>query len=78
MALDPRTFGKDGKPFFISGLHDGPEKCHLIVEILHSQCGTGNFDYLVHFSEADFREQVAPLLNLEDVEGIDEEDVYVG
>jgi hypothetical protein len=67
------TFGKEGKPFFVSGPNDGPDKCHRIVGILSARCGPGNFDYIVHFSEADFFERVAPLLNLEDVEVIDEE-----
>lgn len=69
------TFGKDGKPFFISGPNDEPDKCRRIVAILNSRCGTGNFDYIVHFSEADFAERVAPMLNLNDVEVIDDDDV---
>jgi hypothetical protein len=40
-------FGKDGKPFFISGPNDSPERCKQIVAILSKTCGPGLFDYLV-------------------------------
>lgn len=43
-------FGKDGKPFFISGPHDSPGRCASIVGILNQRCGPGNFDYLVGIS----------------------------
>jgi hypothetical protein len=52
-AIDPAAsdrefeFGKDGKPFFISGPHDSPGRCASIVGILNQRCGTGGFDYLV-------------------------------
>jgi hypothetical protein len=40
-------FGKDGKPCFISGPNDSPERCKQIVAILSKTCGAGRFDYLV-------------------------------
>ncbi len=43
------TFGKDGKPFFISGPKETPQQCREIIEILERSCGSGNFDYLVQF-----------------------------
>jgi hypothetical protein len=41
-------FGKDGKPFFISGPNDTLERCKQIVAILSKTCGSGQFDYVVH------------------------------
>jgi hypothetical protein len=40
-------FGKDGKPFFISGPNDTPERCRQILAILTNTCGPGQFDYIV-------------------------------
>jgi len=40
------AFGKDGKPFFISGPHDDVER---IVAKLRRTAGDGNFDFLVGF-----------------------------
>jgi hypothetical protein len=40
-------FGKDGKPFFVSGPNDSPERCKQIVAILNKTCGPGQFDYFV-------------------------------
>ena len=37
------TFGKDGKPFFISGPHDNVAR---IMRQLEKTAGTGNYDYL--------------------------------
>ena len=37
-------FGKDGKPFYISGPHDNPDR---IVQQLIRTAGEGNFDYLL-------------------------------
>jgi hypothetical protein len=52
-VLDPRgthpethalTFGKDGKPLFISGPHDNVD---LVMRKLERTAGPGNYDYLV-------------------------------
>jgi len=40
-------FGKDGKPFFVSGPNDSPGRCASIVGILQERCGKGGFDYVV-------------------------------
>jgi hypothetical protein len=40
-------FGKDGKPFFVSGPYDTPERCRQILATLTNTCGPGNFEYLV-------------------------------
>lgn len=46
-------FGREGKPFFVSGPHDSAAKCHRIVTALAEHCGVGNFNYLVQMSECD-------------------------
>ncbi len=47
-------FGKDGKPLFISGPNDSPERCKQIVAILDKTCGPGLFDYIVIGVDAPF------------------------
>ena len=53
MDLDPNvcpnqyTFGKDGKPFYISGPNENQNQSKKIVEKLLRNCGEGNFDYIV-------------------------------
>lgn len=54
-------FGKDGKPFFISGPHDSPGRCQSIVGILNQRLGAGGFDYVVGVRETELAE-----FNLED------------
>jgi hypothetical protein len=41
------TFGRDGKPFYVSGPNDTEEKSRRIVEQLARRCGAGKFDYIV-------------------------------
>ena len=41
------TFGKDGKPFFMSGPNDSPQRSRQIVETLERRCGVGGYHYLV-------------------------------
>ena len=41
------TFGKDGKPFFISGPNDSPARCQKILSLLEAHCGPGNYDFLI-------------------------------
>jgi hypothetical protein len=40
-------FGKDGKPFFIAGPNDTPQRCRQIVSILNNSRGQGRFDYVL-------------------------------
>jgi hypothetical protein len=61
MNLDPNvcpnqyTFGKDGKPFYISGPNENQNQSKKIVEKLLRHCGEGNFDYIVSaFDESKF------------------------
>ena len=56
---DPATsdakfeFGKDGKPLFISGPHDGPARCREVLAILTNSCGPDGFHYMLPMSDAD-------------------------
>ncbi|MCU0568493.1 MAG: hypothetical protein MUF49_18095 [Oculatellaceae cyanobacterium Prado106] len=43
-TLLPIEFGKDGKPFYISGPYDNPDR---IIRTLEKHVGQGNFDYLL-------------------------------
>jgi hypothetical protein len=43
-ALIPIEFGKDGKPYYINGPFDNPDK---ILAKLHQAVGTGNYDYTI-------------------------------
>ena len=41
------VFGKDGKPFFMSGPYDTPAKCRRILDTLTRRCGPEGFHYTV-------------------------------
>jgi len=40
-------FGKDGKPLFVAGPNDTPERCRAILGILTESCGPGGFHYIM-------------------------------
>jgi hypothetical protein len=42
-------FGKDGKPLFVPGPYDTPERCRQIVAMLTHSRGPDGFDYLMAF-----------------------------
>jgi hypothetical protein len=44
-------FGLDGKPYFVAGPHDTPERCYRILSILEHSCGRGGFNFTVPFLE---------------------------
>jgi hypothetical protein len=41
------VFGKDGKPFFMSGPYDTPAKCRRIIDTLTRRCGPEGFHFVV-------------------------------
>jgi hypothetical protein len=41
------TFGKDGRPFYITGPNDTPARIRLITETLDKKCGSGNWNYMI-------------------------------
>ncbi len=53
--IDPKQsdatfeFGKDGKPFYISGPHDSTERSRQVLAILNHSRGPGGFEYIVAF-----------------------------
>lgn len=38
-------FGKDGKPMFFAGPHDGPRKVRQVLSTLERSCGEGGYHY---------------------------------
>jgi hypothetical protein len=59
-------FGKDGKPLFVAGPYDSPERCRQVIAILMNHCGPGNFDYIIPFAGDGFLDALPD--NLEDEE----------
>jgi hypothetical protein len=43
-------FGKDGKPFYFAGPHEGPKRVRQILAILEDSCGPGGYHYTIPFS----------------------------
>lgn len=43
-------FGKDGKPLFMSGPNDTPQRCKQIMATLNRTCGPDNFHYMMEVS----------------------------
>ena len=41
------VFGKDGKPFFMSGPYDTPARCRKILDTLTRRCGPEGFHFMV-------------------------------
>lgn len=48
-------FGRDGKPFFVSGPYDGPARCRKIVAALHENRGPGQYDDVAQFLSREMR-----------------------
>jgi hypothetical protein len=46
------TFGRSGKPLFICGPNDSPQRCARIVTALTDRCGPGGFDYVLHLPQS--------------------------
>ena len=55
--MHPRTnnvaFGKDGKPFYVSGPYDDERKINSVINTLMRTAGEGNFDYIIGFGPPD-------------------------
>lgn len=47
------TFGKDGKPLYISGPHDSPSFISQVVRVMTAKLGTEGFHYLVRLAGPD-------------------------
>lgn len=51
-------FGRDGKPFFVSGPFDSPERCRHIMETLRRTQGQGNYHFLVRGDKLESLEEL--------------------
>lgn len=51
------SFGRDGKPFYVSGPHDDDKKKDRIIKTLMRTAGKGNFDYLLSIGDTGFLEE---------------------
>jgi hypothetical protein len=47
------TYGQNGKPSYVSGPYDRPERIKQIMQALTQHAGDGNFHFTVHYSEGD-------------------------
>jgi hypothetical protein len=65
-GTDHFEFGKDGKPFFVAGPHDTPERCRQILGVLNESCGPGNYHYVLPLTGPDLERELP---------GPDEEDL---
>lgn len=71
------TFGKDGKPFYISGPYDSPRKIKKIHDTLVQSCGPDGFSFVVvggMFDEEDWELEEEDDWQEEDEEAADAED----
>lgn len=52
-SLCERTFeyGREGKPFFVAGPHDGPARCLRILQALREHCGEGGYHFIAPVGE---------------------------
>jgi hypothetical protein len=48
---DEFEFGKDGKPLFVAGPNDTPERCRRILNALVQSCGPDGFHYLIPLAD---------------------------
>jgi hypothetical protein len=75
-SIDPNEckeefeFGKDGKPFFIAGPRDTPERCRRIMKTLEQSTGPGGSHFMVPISPG---MEILPLSD--DEEGLEEIDM---
>jgi hypothetical protein len=67
-------FGQNGKPFFVAGPNDTPERCRQVLATLVERCGVGNFHYMIPFADPAFVPE--SLRRLEDGGDHDEEDEF--
>ncbi len=50
---DEFEYGQRGKPFFVAGPYDTPEKCRRILAALERSRGPGGYDYLLPLTGSD-------------------------
>ena len=47
------TFGRDGKPFYVEGPHDTPERTQRVLAMLEARCGADGFGYALYDDNED-------------------------
>lgn len=78
--LDPQEsnrefeFGNEGKPLFVSGPNDGPDRCRRIINMLESSCGHGEYHVIIGGLAARHFLEGAGAGDLEVVDDDDDED----
>ena len=81
-CTDQFTFGKEGKPFYMSGPLDSPLKRRQIVTTLEKNVGVGNFNFMIHtdggFDFDDDEQFDADEFEFEDDEEDDDPKLLVG
>jgi hypothetical protein len=73
-ATEEFEYGKDGKPFFIAGPHDTPQRCEHIIQTLLRHCGEGNFDFLIEAPPGMMIEEYEEYDEFDEDEGFDEDE----
>jgi hypothetical protein len=51
MAMETFPFGKNGKPFFISGPHDSPTRIRRILDTLAKRAGPDGFNFMAGMAD---------------------------
>lgn len=80
--IDPREsheefeFGSDGKPLFINGPNDGPERCRQIISTLQHSCGSDGFHFIMGGPLSQVETLLEDDLDDEGFEDDDEDDGY--
>lgn len=54
------TFGREGKPFYISGPNDSEQFQRVVVSSLHARLGAGNYHYLLGGPDVEVEETRLP------------------
>jgi hypothetical protein len=62
------TFGKNGKPFFISGPNDTPERCEQILSILNNTVGLGNHQFTMQIGRLPLDGEIEEMADMEELE----------
>ena len=59
-STDEFEFGKDGKPFFVAGPNDTPDRCRRILRALEQSHGPGGFDFLMPMGSLEGFQEALP------------------
>lgn len=71
-------YGRDGKPCFIAGPYDGPQRCRQIVNSLHSRLGADGYHYTLPVDAGMIADDEGEFLEVIEAETADEPGGYAG